>query len=269
MKILRLLDKLAVVLKRDLLIKARYAGGLWSEAITVACEIGFMYFLARAIGPQFRPDGVAYFPFLLIGSALYVFGIGGLSAFVSDIREAQITGTLEVLLSTSSGSATVMLLQGFSAFAGRFLRFVLVLGVGLVIFRHVMARPHLLMAVLVFVLTMVMLLGLAMMVAAVQIVIQKGMAVVWLLSSVMSLLSGVMFPVSVLPFPIQKIADLVPLRYSLDSFRLALVGNVDSSALLRPVAALAVYAVIAFPLGAWCFAQGMRMARRQGTLSFY
>ena len=91
-------DKLRVVLRRDLLTALRYRSGF---ALTIAgaiVELAAFFYLSRAIGPGFRPDGVDYFSFLLVGTGFYTFLVMSVNSFFSTVQEAQQTGTLEVLM---------------------------------------------------------------------------------------------------------------------------------------------------------------------------
>ena len=82
MTLLRLFDKTAVILKRDLLTALRYRNGFLLTGFGTAAELAAFYFLARAIGPGFRPEGVDYFPFLLIGTGFYTFLVMGIHSFL-------------------------------------------------------------------------------------------------------------------------------------------------------------------------------------------
>ena len=96
------LDKLLAILRRDLLTAVRHRSGFIVTLVGVFMELAAFYYLSRAIGPGFRPDGVAYFPFLLVGTGLYTFFVMSAQAFLSVVQEAQQTGTLEVLMTTST-----------------------------------------------------------------------------------------------------------------------------------------------------------------------
>src|SRR5439155_3269427 len=126
-----LLDKMAAILRRDLLSALRYRNGFLLTAFASAAELASFYFLARAIGPGFRPDGVEYFPFLLVGTGLYTFLVVGINAFLHIVQEAQQTGSLEVLMTTSTPAPVLVFLSAMSAFAGNTLQLLFYLGGGL------------------------------------------------------------------------------------------------------------------------------------------
>jgi len=104
--------------------------------------------------------------------------------------------------------------------------------------------------------------------AALQIATQRGSALVWLLGSAW-FLTGTMFPVAVLPQPLRQIARLIPITYSLDGLRQALVENATFSQLAGSIGLLAGFAALLLPLSVAVLNWVVRRARRQGSLSFY
>ena len=78
------LDKMLAILRRDLLTAIRYRSGFLITAAGTAAELAAFYYLSRAIGPSFRPEGMDYFPFVLVGTGFYTFWLLGISAFLHD-----------------------------------------------------------------------------------------------------------------------------------------------------------------------------------------
>jgi hypothetical protein len=82
-----ILDKLYAILRRDLLTAVRHRSGFVVTLVGVFTELAAFYFLSRAIGPGFRPGGVEYFPFLLVGTGVYTFFVMSAQAFLSAVLE--------------------------------------------------------------------------------------------------------------------------------------------------------------------------------------
>src|SRR6202795_1681017 len=129
------LDKLHAILRRDLLTAIRHRSGFVATLVGVFTELAAFYFLSRAIGPGFRPNGVEYFPFLLVGTGVYTFFVMSAQAFLSAVQEAQRTGTLEVLMTTSTAPAELVILSSISAFAGNLVNLLVYLFAGVAVFR--------------------------------------------------------------------------------------------------------------------------------------
>ncbi len=269
MKLPVLLDKVAVIVRRDLLTALRYRAGFWSHIISTLAEIAGFYFLARAVGPGYRPEGMSYYPFLLVGTSLYGFLLVGTNAFLESVREAQWSGTMEVLMTTSTPGPVIILLTAVSAFGGRIFDLLLYLAAGFLLFRVPLEHPNVPAAVIVFLLSLLVAIAFGIAAAAFQVATQKGSAVVWLFGSVAWLMSGTLFPVSVLPGWVQRISWIIPLTYSLDGLRAALLRGASLADLSRLVSILAVYAIVLLPSSLLLLAASLRQARVRGTLSFY
>ncbi|HZP18531.1 MAG TPA: ABC transporter permease, partial [Terriglobales bacterium] len=203
-----ILDKTFAVLKKDLLNAVRYRTGLVFNVIAPAAQLATFYYLARAVGPQFRPDGMPYLPFLLVGTGFYTFLLAGMHSFVRIIQEAQQTGTLEVLMTTSTRPSMLLLLSAISALAGALVQLVIYVGGGMLLFDSV-PRVNLPGGVAVFVLSALSALAVGVLAAGLQVSVQKGSAALWLLGSGAWLLAGTLFPVGALPAPVQIVSSFL------------------------------------------------------------
>lgn len=265
---LKILDKLYAILRRDLLTAFRYRAGFAFMAVSLLVQVAAFYFLAGAIGPGFRPGGVEYFPYLLIGTGLYTFFVMSTQAFLSTIQQAQQTGTMEVLMTTSTAPAELVVLSSISAFAGNLLNFGAYVVVGMAIFRAPV-HANLLTALAVLVLSLLIALALGISAAALQVWMQKGSAVVWLLGSGLWFLSGAMFPIEKLPQPLFLLSRCFPLYYAVEGMRRALLQGEGIRAIGSTIGALLGFGLILLPLALCGLAFSLRRARQNGTLSFY
>ncbi len=269
MKITSLLDKMAAIARRDLLTAIRYRTGFLITAAGAAAELAAFYYLSRAIGPGFRPEGVDYFPFLLVGTGFYTFLVMGINAFLVIVQEAQQTGTLEILMTTSTPAPVLVFLSAISAFAGNTVQLVFYLGAGLLLFGAPPQNPNVIGSVMIFGLSLVIAVALGILAAALQLAIQKGSALVWLLGSGIWFMTGTLFPVAALPRPLQVVAELIPITHSLDGMRLALLQGANFVVLAPEIGILGVFSLILLSFSLLVFSYALRRARLQGTLSFY
>jgi len=269
MRLAGLLDKMAAIARRDFLTAIRYRTGFLITAAGAAAELTAFYYLSRAIGPGFRPEGVEYFPFLLVGTGFYTFIVMGVNAFLVIVQEAQQTGTLEVLMTTSTPAPMLVFLSAISAFAGNTVQLAFYLGAGLLLFGARTPNPNLPGCAVIFGLSLVIAVALGILAAALQLAIQKGSALVWLLGSGIWFMTGALFPVAALPKPLQVLAELIPITHSLDGMRLALLQGADFAMLGPEIGILSVFLLILLPLSLLVFSYTLRQARLQGTLSFY
>ena len=269
MKLAGLLDKMLAIARRDLLTAIRYRIGFFIGAAGVLAELAAFYYLSKAVGPGFRPDGVEYFPFLLVGTGLYTFLVMGINSFLHIVQEAQQTGTLEVLMTTSTPAPVLIFLSAMSAFAGSTVQLLFYLGGGWLLAGSLPANPNIPGCIVIFCLSVVIAVAIGILAASLQLAIQKGSAVVWLLGSGIWFMTGTLFPIATLPKPLQLLSDLIPITHSLNAMRLALLQGAGFFSLRSEIVILALFCCVLLPMSVWIFSYTLRRARLEGTLSFY
>jgi ABC-2 type transport system permease protein len=265
----RLLDKMRAIVRRDLLMAVRYRSGFVIGVVGALTEMAAFYYLSRAIGPGFRPDGMDSYPFLLVGTGFYTFLVVSINSFVTTIQEAQQTGTLEVLMTTATPPPVLVFLSALSSFGGKALTLFFYIAGGLLLFRVPVAAPNLIGCVVVFLLSVGIAVAIGIVAAALQVAIQKGSAVVWLLGTAVWFVTGTLFPVTVLPGPLRTLSHLIPITHSLEAMRQALLRGASLAVLGREIAILGGFCAVLLPLSLAIFSGTLRRARLNGTLSFY
>ena len=268
MKLSRVPRKFAAIVRRDWIDCLRHRAGFIVQAGTMAAQLTGFYFFARAVGPHYRPDGLDYYPFLLIGTAMFSFFLSGINGFVAGIKEAQMTGTFEVMMNTSTPAPLIVALGAFSIFSGRMIRMLAFIAAGAIPYASAF-HPNWPALTLVTLLSVLAAVAMAMFAASVQVLAHRGDAVVWLFGILGWLLTGMAFPVSGLPAALRHCAALIPATYSIQGLRAALLLGGSWDPVLRPLALLALGAAALLPLSALLFAAVVRRARWDGSLSFY
>ena len=262
-------EKLGLILLRDLRTGVRYHGGFWMEAFGTLAELASFFFLARAIGGSYRPQGMDYYSFLLVGTSIFGFLITGVNLFVSTVRQAQMTGTMEVLMTTATPGWVIIVLTAVSSFTARLLPTVLYIAAGMFLFRAPVESVNLAPAIMVFLLSVLVALAVGMFAAAIQVALQRGGGITVLSGAVAWFLCGTMFPVSALPATLQLFSRAIPFTYSIHGLRAALVTGGSFAEVSTDALVLAAFALVLLPAGVGVFALALRRARLQGTLSFY
>lgn len=266
MSVASLLDKTVVIGRRDLLTAIRYRTGFLLSAVGALTELAAFYYLSRAVGPAFRPEGLEYFSFLLVGTGFYTFLLMGVHAFLQTVQEAQQTGTLEVLMTTSTSPPMLVFLSAMSAFAANTITLLFYLGAGFLFGAPL--HPNLAASIAVFLLSVIIAVAIGLIAAALQLAIQKGSAVVWAVGSIW-FLTGTMFPVQTLPKTLRGLAQLIPITHSLEGMRLALLEGASLNRVRYELMVLVGFAALLVPVSLLAFSWTLRRARMQGTLSFY
>jgi ABC-2 type transport system permease protein len=263
-----ILDKAAAVLRKDVLNALRYRNGFVLAGLGMAAQLATFYYLSRAVGEQFRPDGMPYFLFLLVGTGFFSFLVTGMHSFLRTIQESQQSGTLEVLMTTSTPPAVLLSLSAVSAFARGLVQLVLYVGAGILLFSPAV-HMKLLGCAAVVILSVLISIAIGIFAAGLQVAIHKGSAVLWLLGSSAWLMAGTLFPVAALPAPVRLLSSLLPLTHSLTGMRLALLQTPSSAGLVHEIEILAAFSAFLLPLSVVFFSWTVRRARQLGTLCFY
>jgi ABC-2 type transport system permease protein len=264
-----LADKTLAIFRRDLLTSIRYRSAFMLTAAGAMAELAAFYYLAKAIGPGFRPEGLDYFSFLVVGTGFYTFLVMGIHAFLQTVQEAQLSGTFEVLMTSSTPPAVLVFLSAMSAFSRNAVQLLLYLGTGLLLFKGTLPALSIGASLLAFLLSLVIAVSIGMMAAALQVAIQKGSVVLWALGSGAWLLTGTLFPVASLPGPLHLIAELIPITHALEALRLAFLQGAGLPALRQQIAILTAFCLVLLPLSLLMFSHAVRRARQEGTLSSY
>ncbi len=205
---------------------------------------------------------------MLVGTGFYTFLVTGINAFLVIVQEAQQTGTLEVLMTTSTPAPVLLFLSALSAFAGSTLQLILYLAAGLLLFDSPW-HANIAGCIVIFLLSLGIAVSFGMLAAALQLAVQKGSAVVWLLGSGAWFMTGTLFPVSTLPRPLWQAGQLIPITHALNGMRLALLQAASFRALSSEIGILAIFCAILLPCSLMIFSYTLRRARIEGTLSFY
>lgn len=258
--------------KRDALIAMSYRTSFAVQIVGNFLVLGVCYYIGLLVGERNIPAldnyGGSYLAFLIIGVALTDCVGVSLKTFAEQIREGQLTGSLEATL-MSAVPLTLML--SYSSLWGYFMsgiRFLLYVFLGTLFFQMDM-RANVGVGLLIFLLTVLSFAGLGMLWAAVVMIIKRGEAVSTLGGYAIILLSGVFFPVEMLPQWMQYLTTLVPLTHALDAMRLALLQGYGIADLVGPLTALVAFAVGLVAGGAAAFNLAVDFVKRTGSLTRY
>lgn len=262
-----ILGKIAALLKKDALDALRGRKGVSLNAVSAILQLAVFYYLSSAVGPQFRPDGMPYFLFLVIGTGFYSFLFTGMYGLLRSIQEAQQSGMLEVLMTSSTRPALLLSLSALSAFASAFVQLAIYAIVGSLLFAQGL-HLNFFAATLVLAFSALIATAIGVFAAAMQVAIHKGSVVLWALGSTSWLMAGTLFPVAALPRPARRLSNLLPFTHSLNGMRLAMLQSMRSSGLRMEIGTLFLFAALLLPLSAVFFSWAVRRARQLGTLSF-
>lgn len=231
------------------------------------------FFLSKLFGsavlPYLEPYGGDYFSFVLIGIAFASYLQVSLQSFSRCIREAQVLGTLEALLVTQTEIATIIFSSSLYSFLITSVRVIVYLLLGALFFGLKIGAANFIGALVVLILTIVSFSSLGIVSASFIMVLKKGEPVTWLFSNLSWLLGGVFYPITVLPDWLQKVSYLLPITYSLEGMRLALLKGYTLTELIPSIMPLLIFAIIMLPISLWMFKFAVKRAKMDGSLVQY
>ena len=100
-------------------------------------------------------------------------------------------------------------------------------------------------------------------------VLKRGDPISSIFTSVSGILGGLYYPVSILPGWLQKMSYLLPVTYSLEGMRLALLQGYSLRELMPNIVALLLFSIIMLPLSIFIFGYAVKRAKIDGTLTQY
>lgn len=265
------ITKVVAFFMRDWRMSTSYSTAFWLSWVAVLVDVAVAYFIGSLVKPStnFGYGGHigTYFSYLVINTTFLRFQSVAVQTFSLAIRDGQTMGTLEVLLSTPTNLALIVLSSGAYAFVYQLLQTFAYVGFAMLFGLSVSGTNVLTLVVFLF-LTILAISPIGVMAAAATMVFKKTGPIEFLLTSVTTLFGGIYLPIRLLPTPLQIIGTLLPITHALNGIRAALAGatlvqvRVDLAWLLGMTAIL-------LPVSLFIFAYAVKRAKIDGTLGQY
>ena len=230
-------------------------------------------FLGRLVGASDNPHlaqyGGDYLAFAVVGLVVMDFQQVGVANLSQRVRNAQVLGVLEAELATPVPAWIALGVGPVYEFGLASARAAFYFCLAYFVFGVHFPHASLLSLLVAGPLALGAFVGLGLLSAATTMLTRRSNPVAVLLGSVSVLLSGVAYPLSVLPPALRVVARALPLTHALEVVRGALLRGASPGALAGSLAALAGFAGVLVPLGAWLFVVALRRARVDGSLTHY
>ena len=258
---------------RDARIALSYRAAFFMQFVGNAILVGLMYYVGKALGsrplPALAHYGGSFLAYALIGIALTDCVLVSLMSFVSQIREAQTTGTLEATLMSPASLTAILIYSSLWNYFLSAVRFLLYLALGALVFGVNLGNGNLPAAVVVFFLTVLCFMGLGIIWAGIVLMIKRGEGIISIVGYLVMFATGVFFPVALLPHWVQVFGSFIPLTYALDGMRFALLQGATLRDLSSILIKLSVFAVVLLGGAILGFNAAVSAARRSGSLTQY
>lgn len=265
--------KLLAFLKRDLLSVLSYRLRVLLGFGSMLVSLLMFYFIGRtfggAISPYLERYGGEYFPYVFVGIAVSSFVTVGLHTLSSEIRSAQVMGTLEYLLSTPTSIYTVLIGNSLYTFLTAFAGGLVFIVAGALWFDMRFSFPQFMLILLVLMLTFVAFLAIGMLSASFIMVFKEGNPIDFLFGTSSYFLGGVFFPVEVLPKPFRFAAQFIPITHAVTALRELLLARAALGDVFPTVLNLVLFIAVLAPISISCFHFAVRRAKINGSLVQY
>jgi ABC-2 type transport system permease protein len=266
-----MLPKILAFFRRDLAIARSYRMVFGLEILEAFFGVASFYYLSRFVSTEqltrALPRGTDYFAFALVGFAFFDYLHVSLTAFDNSILEARQNGTLEAMLVTDT--PLVIMLGASAAYPLLLLalRTIVYLAWGILVFHFPIQHANWVGAMIVLVASMLAFASLGILSTSYLLLFKRGNPARWLIIGASGLLGGMMYPVSVLPRPLQWLSQIIPVTYSLEGMRQALLAGAGLVQLWPSVRALLLFSLILLPLSSMLFGWALHLTKITGTLT--
>jgi ABC-2 type transport system permease protein len=257
------------LITRDFLIARTYRLALGLDVVLGALNLLVYFFISKTFGnpdPASLGPAPSYFAFAAVGVAMTTVINAATARVSARVREEQLTGTLEAIVSQPISPTSLAAGASGLPFIGATVRATVYLSIAVLLFNLDLPNPDWPGVAAVLVASGLALSSLGVASAGMVMIVKRGDIVVSLAVFALGLFSGAIFPISVLPDWLQPIAKVMPTRFSFDGLRSAIFGGGDWG---TDVLVLCAYAVVLVPAALWAFAAALRWAKRSGSVAEY
>lgn len=265
--------KLPAFVRRDWKIALSYRAVFVGEAFALAMQIIVFYFVAELVDPGRLPEygGTvpSYLAFVAIGLVINLTAGALLHQVAMAMRQEQLTGTFEALLTTPTSTATLQL--GSVAYPLLMIpvRALILLGAIAIGFGLDFHADGILPALVLLTAFLPFTWGLGLISAAAVVTFRRGSNLTGVAVTVLGLLSGAVFPIALLPGALQTVAEWNPFAIVIDGVREALIGGTGWGPAAADLVRLVPLALVGLAVGVMAFRAAIARERRRGTLGQY
>jgi ABC-2 type transport system permease protein len=260
---------LRALINRDFSVSRSYRVSFLLEIVYGSAEVLLFFFISRT----FKDVTIAnlhgapsYFAFAAVGIAVTVVLQATTTYLASNIRNEQLTGTLEALVVQPVNGAELALGLAGYAFIEATIKAAFYITVPVVLLGVNIGHASWAGFVAMLIATGAAMTCIGILLGAAAIVFKSTSVLAGVVTLGLGLISGALYPISVLPGWVAAIGRVMPTRFAYDGLRAALYtggGWAQSAAILASIA------VVSLPVAIWCFERALDISRRVGSLGQY
>jgi ABC-2 type transport system permease protein len=265
--------KIWAFIKRDFLEIISYRFQLLLSLGNMLIALLLFFYIGKifsgSVTSYLAPYGGDYFSYVLVGLAVSNFVTVGLGTLSSEIRSAQVEGTLEALISTPTSIYIILVGSSLWSFITAFGVTILILIFGAIALNFYITVQTAFLALLILLLTFTAFLAIGMLSASFIMIFKQGNPINMIFGTLSYFLGGVLFPVETLPDFLQTLSGILPLTHSIKALRDLLLANKDLGEIGPVLINLVFFILLLAPLSIFFFQFAIKKAKREGTLIHY
>jgi len=267
------LEKPFAFVWRDFINETSYKFAFFLQIFGIIVSALSYFFLSKLIGlsgvKYLEPYGGDYFSFVIIGIAFFGYLRVSIRSLSRSIREGQTLGTLEALLVTQTEIPTIIVSSSLYSFLWASFRVIIYIAFSVFVLGLNINNANFLGAFLILFLTIISFGSIGIISASFIMVLKRGDPITWVFTGISALLGGLYFPISVLPDWLRTFSYFLPVTYSLEGMRLAILKGYSLGELLPNILALVLFSLVMLPFSIIVFNIAVKIAKRDGSLTHY
>lgn len=260
-------------IKKDLQNEISYKLSFFMQIFSIFLSVTMFFFLSKLLGnnaiPSLAKYGGNYFAFVLIGIAFSSYLDVSISSMSTKIREGQMMGTLEALVATQTSLPIIIFSSSLYSFLFTSLRVVVFLVIGVFIFKLDLSQANYTGGIIILITSILAFSSIGILSASFIMIFKRGDPVTRIFSGASWLLGGVYYPIEILPDWLTTLSHLLPITYSLEGMRFALLKGCSLHELMPSILSLLIFTVILMPISLFAFQYAVKIAKRDGSLTQY
>jgi ABC-2 type transport system permease protein len=270
---MNLLRTALAFIKKDILITISYRFAFIMQIFSILVAVTTLYFLGSFVDsadlPFLKIYGGSYFGFLMIGVAFSDYAGISVNSFYGNIRDGQLTGTLEIILASPTRLFMFLFSSSLWSYIYTSFRLVIYFLLGIFVFKLEVGNANLPAAMAVFMLSIICFIAFGVIIASVVLVVKKGEGPFKAVVGISGIISGLLFPTDLLPPLLKKISLYIPFTYSFRGLRLSILQGHSIEQLGVDLIALFLFAVVLTIVSSIAFPYAVHRAKVNGSLAQY
>ena len=260
------LNKFGAFLIRDLKISLTYKFNLLIQVVGLIFLLTVAFFSLKE-GNQDQAN-LNYIHFFL-NLVSIDFMLSAISVFSREVRTAQIAGTFEAMLLTNTSFFTIIFSSYARTLARCVTRAIIYFLICKLFFYAEISFFDMLFLIALLIYNSIPFIVIGLISVSFIVAFKVGNVANFFISLIAIFFSGIFFPITSLPYYLQSFADINPLKVGLETTKILIDDNFAFLDLFPYLTVTLIEIVLFLPIAIISLDYGLKLAKKNGSLSFY